>query len=129
MRPPDELRVKVKEMLDDLAAQADAYKLEPRLQLAKPYQFTSRNPAQRRDNANNKLPAGIELIQLGIVSFSKDRSLASVVVSAANGSRWHVFKRAENGSLPFLKPQDWEEQSWSGCGAIFSRVACAPQDV
>ena len=109
MHPPEELRVKVGEMLDDLAVQAHAYTLETRLKLTKPYQFVSNDPAERRDAAGNKLPAGTKVIQLGIVSFSKDHSLASVVVWTRGGSQWRVFKRGENG---------WEEQRWAVCGAV-----------
>jgi hypothetical protein len=110
MHPPDELRTKVKEMFDDLEAQADSYKLESRFKLAKPYQFVSSDPLQRRKGMDGGVPPSAQIIQLGIVSFSKDRSLASVVVWSSGGSRWKVFTRGKKG---------WEEQPWSGCGAIF----------
>jgi hypothetical protein len=111
IQPPNELRAKVSEMLDDLKMQADSYKLEPRFKLAKPYQLISSDPAQRREG---EIPPHSKVIALGIVSFSKDRSLASVVVWSSCGqlcgeSKWEVFMRGKNG---------WEEKPWSRCGAI-----------
>ena len=107
MHPPDDSQARVKEMLDDLSMQPDAYILEPRLKLDKPYQFV--------ESGGHEVPPGEYGIALGIVSFSKDRSLASVVVwnscgQLCGGSRWMVFTRGKKG---------WEEQPWSRCGAIF----------
>ena len=106
-QPPDELRAKVKEMQDDLSAQPDAYVLEPRFNLDKPYQLVK--------SGGHDVPPGEYGFALGIVSFSKDRSLASVVVWSScgqlcGGSQWKVFTRGK---------KDWEEQPWSHCGVIF----------
>jgi hypothetical protein len=106
-KPPNELRVKVEEMLDDLSKQPDAYILEPRFKLNKPYQFVK--------SGGHDVPSGESGVALGIVSFSKDRSLASVVVwtscgQLCGGSQWKVLTREKKG---------WEEQPWSACGAIF----------
>jgi hypothetical protein len=101
LHPPDELREKLNEMLQDLAAQP-TYRLEPRFKLDKPYEMID---SDRHDG----FPPGTETIQLGVVSFSKDRSLASVVVWGCCGSQWKVFTRGKKG---------WEEQTWSLCGAV-----------
>lgn len=105
-KPPNELQVKVGEMLDDLSSQPDAYILEPRFKLDKPYQFIK--------SGGREVPRGEYGIALGIVSFSKDRSLASVIVQSSCGqtcgeSKWMIFTRGRKG---------WEEQPWSACGAI-----------
>jgi len=99
-RPPEELRAKIKEMLDDLSMQPDAYLLEPRFKLDKPYQLVK---------SGHDVPTGEYGFALGIVSFSKDRSLASVVVWSScgqlcGGSQWKVLTRGKKG---------WEEQTWS----------------
>jgi hypothetical protein len=107
LQPPEEFRVKVEEMLDDLSMQPDAYVLEPRFKLKKPYQFVK--------SGGHDVPPGADAIWLGIVSFSKDRMLASVVVwrncgQLCGGSQWKVLTRGKKG---------WEEQPWSRCSAIF----------
>lgn len=99
--PPGELRGKVSEVLADLAAQDDAYTIQPRFKLDKPYEMVS-------FDSHYLYPVGT--IQLSVVSFSKDRSLALVILWSKGGSQWRVFTRGEKG---------WEEQHWTSCGAIF----------
>jgi hypothetical protein len=101
LQPPDELRAKVREMLNDLAAQ-DTYTIEPRFKLDKPYEMVS-------FEHSDGFPASTDIIQLGVVSFSKDRSLASVAMWSRRGTQWKVFTRGKKG---------WDLR-WSACGAVF----------